>query len=105
MGIGGLPLWMKCATMTPSYRHSTSLPTTSSASDSEAVSPGDSMPNRCTSRARPWSAGGLALPGELRADAGVIGHERSVGKARPIGPDGGVERRDAAGIDIEIVII
>ena len=31
--------------------------TTASASDSDAVSPGDSMPNRLTSRGRPWSAG------------------------------------------------
>src|SRR5215470_20232474 len=36
---------------------SVSRASTSWAIDKEAVSPGDSIPNRCTSRGRPWSDG------------------------------------------------
>ena len=62
-------------------------PTTSSASDSDDVSPGDSIPNRCTRPRQPMLrraldheiGGGLARPGQLRPDAGVVGlqHEPS----------------------------
>ena len=44
-------------------------PTTSSASDSAAVSPGDSMPNRLTNRGRPWAGG----PAIMKSAAGSPG--------------------------------
>src|ERR1700731_1609768 len=48
---------------------SDSLPTTSSASESELVSPGDSMPNSCTIPGNPCSAG----PSTTKSAAGSPG--------------------------------
>ena len=70
------------------------------ASDSELVSPGDSMPNICTSPGRPCCAGasirksacGSPWPGQLRADAGIIRRHRAVRHARPIAADARIEQ-------------
>src|SRR5262245_11689198 len=43
--------------------------------------------------------GGFAWPGQLGADAGVVGHQRVVRQRRPVAPDRFVEALAAARID------